>query len=302
MRAIVWVALAGLAGCFPIAGDDDCTGQAPELHVGSTDMAAYEYADSVSDPPGPYATAVGGTQRFKGELVNDCANLGSADITVVNNANLQTATVTVNNGMFDVVGVAPGTAMLDVVGNNLRAEASMKVAGISRVALAAKELGEPAAYIVGAPVATILLLDDVGDPLVDRNLSVTGDIALGDKWNDLATATAGAGDHPLVLHAGGADWPVTLTVVDHIDDIAPDHPTITLPADPTAVAQVCFYAHENGMVIAGVPWQLDFDTQAAQLWRANCVEVHLGNDHKLVQTVTAHALGFTATATVTFMP
>jgi hypothetical protein len=292
------MALVALAGCY--SDDDDCGGQATELDVFSTDMAAYEYADSKSDPPGPYATAVGGTQRFTTELENDCDNIRPADMVTATSANPDIATVTASGGMLDVVGVAPGTAELQVAGDGFHSAPGMKVARIKRVALAAKELGEPAAYLAGVPVATIMLLDDVGDPLVDRNLSVTGDIAVGAKWDELATADASVGDHPLVLHAGGADWPVTLTVVDHIDSIAAENPNITLPADYTSVAEVCFYAYLNGMVIAGVPWQLDFDTQDAQLWRANCAEVHFVGDRKLVQTVTAHALGFTATATVTF--
>jgi hypothetical protein len=166
------------------------------------------------------------------------------------------------------------------------------------VALAAKEQGEPAAYLAGTPVATIMLVDADGVLVVDRNLTVTGDIALGDTWSELATASASVGDHPLVLHAGGADWPVTLTVVDHITGIQAVNPAITVPAPGSA--QVCFEAYLDMMLVAGAPWQLDFDAQSGRQYRPNCVQIVHANDQPLVETVTAHALGFTATATVTF--
>jgi len=49
----------------------------------------------------------------------------------------------------------------------------------------------------------------------DRSLTVSGGIPLGDTWNQLATVNAAPGMYPLTIHAGGADWPITLTVLDH---------------------------------------------------------------------------------------
>lgn len=49
-----------------------------------------------------------------------------------------------------------------------------------------------------------------------------------------------------------------------------------------------------------MPWQIDFDELSGTQTTPNCVEVWLGTDDHMQTTITAHALGFTATTVVTF--
>jgi hypothetical protein len=68
-----------------------------------------------------------------------------------------------------------------------------------------------------------------------------------------------------------------------------------------AMNDVCFFAMRDGGIVAGVPWQIDIPCNSGSADpQLNCVTVWQGPDHPPTLTVTARALGFTATTTLTF--
>ncbi len=95
---------------------------------------------------------------------------------------------------------------------------------------------------------------------------------------------------------------VALLACDHITDVTAREPHVV--AEKYYEAYACFYAHLDGVVVAGVPWEFDFEPGHGTVGKArpNCLTVHAGTgaDEKLEQTVTAHALGYSATVAVSF--
>ena len=274
-----------------------------EVSVISTDVAQPEYVDGDTWPARPLATAVGGTQQFRTVVDNCNVNVPVMPYSV-RSEDPQLATVTSTSSTFDVTALAAGEADILVVANGTSSHQSVAAAPIDHVAVVAAEVGGPGAFYVDAPFAMIELLDSTGAALVDRNLAVVpGSFARGDKWNHVAIGGSPAGQYSLAFNAGNREWVTDVTVVDHITSVTPSQATVTTLANEPAEA--CFLAHLDNVVVAGVPWQFDFDHDhgAVSDVRANCVVMQAGRggSQKLMQTVTAHALGFTASATVMFV-
>jgi hypothetical protein len=286
--------LGACAGSF--GGDDECSNG---VFASSADMGSNEYVDRdnyySTQQTAPY-TAIAGRQHFQATL-DECPQEMPAISVIATSENPAVATATSLDGEFDVHGVATGMTTVDLKSANQVGWESCGVVAIASVELAGREFGQPGAFYAGTPLAMILLLDADTQPAVDRDVTVSGAIPLGDKWNHLAIGGAAAGVYPLTIHAGGQDWPVTATVVDQITDIAPRDAIQSAVRGDTAEA--CFFAHDNGVVVAGVPWQIDIDGKAPAMAnpRTNCVSV---TGTSGVKTVTAHALGFTAQSTVSF--
>jgi hypothetical protein len=295
MRFIACLALACLGACFPFGeSDDECFPDS--LHTRSVDSAAYEYITGDLSGP-PTLTAVGGTQRFAARDI-PCNDPVPHDLTIAYSEAPAIATAQVVDGMLDVTGVEPGQAMIDVNTGSEKNTDRYSIAAIDHVTLGPREVGDAAAFYVGATSAAVQLVDRDGELLVDRNLTISGAAGRADVWNQLSALPTTAGDFTVTIHAGGADWQATGTIVDHITDIVARDATVT--AQTLHVAEACFFAHAGSVVVAGVPWTIQIDGKAPKEVdsRTNCAwmtSTTTGN-HK----VTAQALGFTAQTTLTF--
>ena len=60
--------------------------------------------------------------------------------------------------------------------------------------------------------ATIVLRERHGSAPVDDTLTVSVPLHRADAWDQLAIGNASAGDYANTFHAGGTDWPLTVTV------------------------------------------------------------------------------------------
>lgn len=289
----VWLMLA-LAGCA--SDDEECGDTYTDVEVHQPDLNRSDYVDT-SYGYGLWATAVGGTHRLRPDLTNDCGGMGaisSFTVTVADpavlDADIDGDTIVVHAhaaGMTDVQ-IAPAE------GHLWHGELSVQRIGV--VHLAAREAGAPAAFLVGAPLATIIMMSTTGHPLIDDDLSVAGDVPVGDSPGEIVPAALAVGDHPLEIMSGGSSWPVTLTIVDDIDEIDAAQPAITTPGSP----EVCFFAKRAGGLVAGVPWTFHVPDGARieGRGRANCV-LAFGRPGDAF-TVTATALGKSASTLVTF--
>lgn len=288
--------LVALAGCDE--EDDFCDPNLRYLSFGSVDTHWYEYVDNDDEVVGDHGIAVGGTQRYSAVDRNDCGS--AAPMTgplTASGVDPQVATVSITGSVLDVHGVAAGVVMLHLADVDVMTDRRIPVKAIDAVRVVADENGEPGAFYAGTPYAKIQLLAQ-DDWVVDRGLTVAGDVPQGSAWNLLDLSAASVGDHAVTVNAGGASWPVIVTITDHVDAVVPQSPAIT--ASIYGSQDVCFYAHDNGVAVAGVPWTFDYDADAGDLVRPNCVEVWRRDDKEISTTVTAHALGFSATTTVTF--
>ena len=296
MRWIVCVIVVALAGCDE--EDDFCDPNVRYMSFGSVDTHWIEYVDNDDEVVGDHGVAVGGTERYSAVDRDDCGSAApSPEPISVLGADSQIATASVNGALIDVHGVAAGSVTLTIKDLDVMTDRTIPVKAVDAVRLVADENGEPGAFYAGSPYAKIQLLAQ-GDWVVDRGLSIVGDLAQGSAWDLLDLSGASVGEHAVTVTAGGSSWPVTATITDHVDAVVAQAPAITtsIYGSPS----VCFYAHDRGVVVAGVPWTFDYDPDGGEIVRPNCVEVWRRDDKEISTTVTAHALGFSATTTVTF--
>ena len=299
MRLLLSVILvASFAGCDE--EDDDCDPGMYYLTFHSSDTKWIEYEDADTYVVGPHAIAAGGMQRFGVGVETNCGDQTPVTPLEVRDDDPQTATETTTGATIDVKGIAAGVATLELLSPVADARVQVAVAPIASVRLVGDELGEPGAFYQGATAAKIQLLDADGQWLVDRSLTVSGDFRQGARWNEVSLAGASAGDHTVSIAAGTGSWPVIATIVDHIDGITARDAAITV--QQYAYADACFFASTDGALVDGVPWHIDFDELSGTQTTPNCVEVWLPDDNHTQTTITAHALGYTASTVVTFMP
>lgn len=195
MRFLVLALL--VASCTNTGGDDiDCAFN--DRYVSSTD----------TDMPNTYqaiATAVGGKQKFAG-VYRNCGVDSPIELRIAKLRDPSLGTVQIFNGIAVITGVAEGTTYLDTMDATYSEEAQIPVATINNVALAGQS------FKTGTPFAQILLVDHDLNAVVDDSLTVSGALALGDHWDHLAIGTVAPGSYPVTVHAGGTDWPLTVTV------------------------------------------------------------------------------------------
>jgi len=293
VRVLILCLLATITGC--IGEEHECDVENGELHDSSLDVTYDEYVDTYHAEVG--ATAVGGTQRFGGWL-QGCDDATQVPVTA-RSENPDSATVVEVAGDFDLSPLVPGATLVDFAGRGVNSGDLLKAAAIDHIALIAQETGGPGAFYVGAPVLVVQLLDGMGGLLVDRNLAVVGGgFRAGDKWNHIAIDNMPAGAYTLEVNAGNRPWLVGVTLVDHITDITPNQANVSGSAN--IGVDVCFTAHLDGVAVGGVPWQFTFDPHHGKVdpTRANCVIVTDAAGHTSI--VTAQALGFSASANVSF--
>jgi hypothetical protein len=200
MRLLVLAFLACvLPGCFDFGGggdDIDCAFNESYLQsVDADTMNSFESA----------ATAVAGKQRFAG-FYSNCGVNSALELRIATFRDPTLATAQIFNGVVTVTGVADGMTTLDTTDTMYGEEIQISVATINDVALSSPS------FVTGTPFATILLSDRGLNPIVDDSLTVSGPLPLGDAWNHLAIGNATPGDYAETIHAGGVDWPVTVTV------------------------------------------------------------------------------------------
>ncbi|MBV8761608.1 MAG: hypothetical protein JO257_30210 [Deltaproteobacteria bacterium] len=295
MRTILFVIFVASAACDD--EEDDCDPTHVYLTFHSQDTSWIEYVDRDTWVVGEHPIAVGGTQRYGVGDETECGDERDPLPLAVTNETPQIVSLAVDGATIDAKGLSAGPGTLKLANADAVRPADIPVAPIDDVAVVGDELGDPGAFYVGAATAKIqLLASDTW--VVDRGLTVAGDLPHGNRWNLLDLSRAAPGVHAVTVIAGESSWPVDVMIVDHIDDITPRDAAITQPAWGSAFA--CFFAHANGAVVAGVPWTFDFDTLGGRIYRPNCVEVWTHDDHEMQTTVVAHALGLTATTTVTF--
>jgi hypothetical protein len=203
MRVLACVVLAAMAGC----GINDNTGDdcfpIDGVRATSIDLALDD---------GVAAVAIGGTQRFSGTHV-PCNDPEPVQFISAISDNFDIASATTIDGQAEVTGLAGGDAKIELNTGLERGFLMVHVSPIDHVALGAPDGGAPNVFYVGTAVTTIHLLDLGGVDIVDRNLTVTGAIRQGDQWNRLALASVPVGEYALTIHAGGADWPLTVKII-----------------------------------------------------------------------------------------
>jgi hypothetical protein len=292
------VLLLALAGCT-IWGDDepDCDPGYVKLRVDQPEAASLDFGDVTAYPPIWVETAVDGTEQLEAGVVTDCGSaVAGHPLTVaVTDESVVTAEVTGDGVLLHAH--AEGTTSVQISsGLNYVWNGSIVARPATSVQLAAREVGVPDAFLAGATLAIVGLHDSVGAPLWDDSMSVTGAPA-GASPDELAIASLPAGDHALQITAAGATWPATLRIVDTIDDVVARDTAITITT--TSYPEVCFFAHRAGQVVAGVPWTFSLDGHRGQVRsHANCIQVG-GDAPGTSYTVTAKALGHSATTHVT---
>lgn len=193
MRRLAWLLpLVSLAACN--LSSEDCE-DTPGRVLTSPDIT-----DILT---GAVRLAVGGKQRYVG-VDRECDGDTMLELRVATVANPALATASIFNGVAVLTGVADGTTTLATQDTDYSEETEISVATIAHVAnlRVSRKI----------PYAVIELRDGEGDPVVDDSLTVSGPLALGDRWDRLVTDSAAPGDYAETIHAGGADWPITVTV------------------------------------------------------------------------------------------
>ena len=203
MRLLMLAVLAAVPSCFPSSSGDDIECAFNDRYLHSTDTETMNTYDGIG-------TAVGGTQRFAG-VDRTCGVESPLELRIATVADPTLATVKIFNGVAAVTGVADGLTTLDTTDTLYREQIRITVATIKQVAVQT--------VATGTPFAVISLADRAGElpgvginPLVDDSLTVSGTLALGDHWDHLAIGNTPPGDYAETIHAGGVDWPVTVTV------------------------------------------------------------------------------------------
>lgn len=294
MRILVLYCLLGVPAC--VGTSHECENN-PGLRVLSSDLGDQDYVDS-DTTSSEIVLAVGGTERFHA-IDDECDDSMPATDIAATSDTPTVASVTVGGSVFDVKGLAEGPASGPISAAGWRTSWFVEVVPIDHIVLVAQELGEPDAFYAGAGSATIKVFDVHGRVVVDRDLSVVSDtFQRGDAWNHLAIGNAAPGHYSFAINAGDRAWPVDMTLVDHITGVTPNQSNVVGIANEGK--DVCFFAHLDGALVAGVPWQFGFDPHWGKVspTRANCVTVTdaAGTMH----FVSAQALGFSASATVQF--
>jgi hypothetical protein len=281
--------IALLAGCLD-QEEDDCNANALAIDAQSADPIPAQWWI------GP--VAVGGSQHIYARTYDECGTQQSpSQITVSSNVPAVVDATVVATEEIEVRAHEIGTATLSISNaRGLRLADPVEAKLISSVVLASTEEGDAQAFYP-AKVAYIQLLDADAKPLVDRGLTVVGDVPRSSVWDELDLSSATPGDHSLEVTAGISTWPVTLTVVDGIDSVVAEHAALTSSAYEST--QVCFLAERGGKVVAGVPWTFTVDSgNHDEPYIPNCIDVW-GAAGTTV-TVTGSALGLSAVASVTF--
>lgn len=277
-----------LAGCID-EEDDDCDTTRVGIDLQALDPIPYQYW--------LVPTAVGGVQHVGAHTYDECGTRQAASQVTATTGNPVVIDATVvATEEIELRARAVGETTLVVENQRgLRVEKTIEAHAIQAVNVTASEHGDTQAFYGG--VATIELVDVNSKQLVDRNLDVIGDIRRAPQWNQLDLTGAVAGEHVLEIIAGTSTWPTTVRVVDGIDAVIAEHPTLATPYYLSA--DVCFFAERAGQMVAGVPWHftvssLDHGTSG----EPNCIGVW--GDPGTTVTVTATALGLQAVSHVSF--
>jgi len=302
LRTLVLVAVTAVPACDVEADPDACDPGMHDLGVQSIDYFFEDFVDSNDYDVAPPQTAVGGLQRFAVGVFDGCgAPQAPSPVTVTDDSPaIATATVESDGTTIDLHALASGMAELHVIAaNGLVTEGLLGAEPIDHVKLVARELGEPTAFLRGTQLAAIVLIGSDGQPVIDSGVEIFGDLANDGRWNEIAIGDAPAGDHALAVLAGVSTWPVMLRVVDHIDAVVAQTPTLAVPSYSSG--EVCFSATSGGDIVGGAAWLIDYpSTGGLNQGRANCVTVFQGNGVPSTITVTGRAAGFSAVTTVTF--
>lgn len=188
-----WLLLAMLASC---SNGDDC--QLP-------DGPFINSADESTNMP----TAAGGKQRFI-MTTDQCVGETQVHNLLAISEDPTIATVQVIDDQIELAGLAPGRADVHVSGKEAGANTSFDVVAIDHIALSGQS--DHATFVAGTAFAIIQLIASDGTMCVDRTVTVTGPLRLGTSWDRLAIGSAASGSYDETIHAGGSDWPVTITV------------------------------------------------------------------------------------------
>jgi hypothetical protein len=288
MRA--WVVWMFLAGCWD-EDDDLCdpTNVAIDLLP----------IDPVPDHWEMLPTAVGGMQRATAGSYDACGTPQMpSQITVTSSDPSTVTTMVTDTQEFAMQALAAGTSTLSITNAaGLLAVHTVEARPINAVTFSAPDYGKPLVFYPGH-TATIDLLDVDGKPLVDHALEVAGDLPRGAVWDQLDLGRATAGDHVVQVVAGSSTWLVPLRVVAAIDAIVPEHGSISAP--DYGSQEICFFAESGGQQVSGISWHFSVDQGSSDTsYFPNCVRVW--SDTARTMTVTASALGLSATTTVQFI-
>lgn len=295
-----WGVLAALVVLGGACEDDDLACEPGEaVYIEHVDHAWSEYADA-DTYRNPIDLAAGGTERFEVHIVHGCgepsppspiASLTSTGAVVVTQVGPTT---------FEAQAISEGESAIAIVTERgLTGGLTITAKRVASVALVTDQLGRPDAFVQGTPTAKILLLSAEDQPLVDRRLTVAGPLPRTAVWNELALSAAPVGDTEIRVLGGDSGWPLTVHVVDGIDQLVAEAAALDVPSHLSET--VCFHALRDGGEIGGVPWELEFDHAAGTIGsRPNCATVWKGVDRPAPMVITARALGLSATTTVTF--
>lgn len=294
----VLVALAILGGACEY--DDLACEPGDSVYIEHVDHAWSEYSDA-DTYRNPIDLAAGGTERFEVHIVHGCGETSPASPIASLTATGAVVVTQVGPTTFEVQAISEGGSSIQIVTESgLAGALTIRAERVASVALVTDELGRPDGFVLGTPSAKILLLSAEDQPLVDRRLTVAGPLPRTAVWNELALSAAAVGDTEIRVLGGDSGWPLTVHVVDGIDQLVAEASALDVPSYRSEA--VCFHALRDGGEISGVPWELEFDHAAGTIGsHPNCVTVWKGVDRPAAMVITARALGLAASTTVTFI-
>lgn len=194
MRIIVYPLLAALGGCLSSSSGDDCIPlDGLFLHSSAADR------DDLF-------TAVGGTQHYLA-FADECKpQMVQVPLILAYSESPAVATAKVVDGAAVVTGVGVGKAIIDMSSDHGRPTLPVNIIPIDHVELANPVVATDTAYV------TIVLRAADQTPAIDDSATISGALAQGDRWDRVVIGHKPPGDYAITIHAGGADWPLTITV------------------------------------------------------------------------------------------
>ena len=185
-----------LALCLLFTG---CIGDTCELEPGLSLV-------STVDAPYDSFTAAGGKQHFRG-TVDSCDGPVQVDLYKATSSQPMIATAKILNGELEITGVSAGVTGIEAFSvDNDEAFPNFGIVAIDHIEIS------PLVIRTSTPYVTIEPRDHDNHLAVDDTLTVTGDLARGDAWDQLVIGRTPPGTYAITVHAGGADWPLTVSV------------------------------------------------------------------------------------------
>jgi len=298
-------------GCPPY---ERCSPETPKgLRFSGAPVATEGFEIGRDEPP---ATAVGGIQRI---ALWDLAHDRGLDAGWRAELEGELESVGQERNHVTVRGAADGSADLRIVdadSDELFDRTTLFASPVAGVAAFSRwenhaDRDRPVAWLAGAPIdVAIGLASATGAALVDEGLAVrlvdgATSVARRGEWYEVVidgTPPGQRGAVTLAVDAGDQrDLPVTLPVVDAIDEVVVGATQLTDQLEVGGAAGACFEGHRGGFTVDGLDWTVEVRGDAGlqrSLFGVNCwmVTPHAPGPVTIVATAAGHTVELTMTA------